>query len=390
MFETDEVDLFGAAAAGRQGTAPTDETATQQIATEEAGNKQPSEGPDTKPKAKPKANAKVARATPDNELKIHREPGQVTFPAALPVNVVSTLREWMIANKTNIVPIDIYFMQSPWIEKLHDAPRKEAATDAAYYHALSGRNVEVKDFSLPSMLTEQGGKNSQRLLVVSSDIFPEPAILARIKKGVNEFRIWRGVNDDPYEQAVVVKQAKKEGDSPRGQTRSVISRPTQTLLSGLTISIIGKRKRDAPADAAYPELIDEEEEYAEEEVYGNSLVPSRRHSVAIGPLVTRARTLGDVAHDIAFRFRPATGRERVRKLLQCNTFIKFFTNAVAGQVIAENDPIQVLQCTWCVTNSVSASIMVVDEQDFEELLALIVADEAWVDANAKCFIDVTR
>jgi hypothetical protein len=133
--------------------------------------------------------------------------GVVSMPAELPKNAVDVLRQFLIDQGHNIVPSDIYFMQTPWTHKFHDAKVKKDATDAEYIHTETGQTVNVRAFRLPWMLGQQGGKNSQRLLVASGGPLPEAAILIRVRKGSSDFRIWRGVNDNPYEQPAIVKRA---------------------------------------------------------------------------------------------------------------------------------------------------------------------------------------
>jgi hypothetical protein len=132
--------------------------------------------------------------------------GQVSMPAELTKNVVDILRQFLISQGHNIVPTDIYYMQVPWVFKCHDAKSKKDATDAEYVHIETGQKVNVRAFGLSWMLHQQGGKNSQRLLVASGGPLVEPVILARARKGAVDYRIWRGADDNPYEQPTIVKR----------------------------------------------------------------------------------------------------------------------------------------------------------------------------------------
>lgn len=353
----------------------------------------------SKPKPKPK-RASLANQSP-------KVPGQVRFPAELSANLAEMFREFFRANDDNTVPVDIYYMQVPWIFRMHNAKNKQDATVAAYYHGATGHEVMVRAFSLPWMLDLPGGRNSQRLLVASGPPFTEPVILARIKKGSSEFRIWRGVNDDPYEQAVVVKKmaitaptsgsmvgyAIPNTNAAAGDTQGPLPPFRLQALSALPPAaalITRKRKRDYAPVSPYPDVPNDEEDYIGEASYGNALVPADRQLARYTAPPVLSPTAADIAHDIVFRFHGIHKQERVRSLYQSGSFTKLVTNAIVGGVIVENDAIQILNCEWCISNGQPKGKLIADEEDFDELMTDITEDRGWNLVNAKCFVDVMR
>lgn len=349
------------------------------------GDKVEQEPATTKPKPKRKRPSPKPLVNPAPS-----KPGEVQFPAGLPHNLTNMFREWMRAQNTNVVPFDIYYMQVPWVFKCHDAPTKKNATDAAYYHAISNQELSVQMFSLPWMLYEPSGRNSQRLLVASGGPLPEPSVLCRIKRGSSEFRIWRGVYDNPFEQPTVVKKPRLPGEQP------IANEPYGTAVTSSIVSPAilapGKRKRTVTPNSDYLELVDgqDENEYADEEVYGNMIMPTVQDSLRSTSTESDPRILENKAQDIIFRFQGQQIRQRVRNLVQTSNFHMLITQAIAGGVLVANDPVRVLKCDWSVVDSGAGEKLVVDEQDFEELLWEIAGDPGWMFPDAVCCIDVTR
>lgn len=344
--------------------------------------------------SKPKPKRK--RATPANTTtKSPEAPGQVRFPAELPGNLADLFRQYFIANNSNTVPIDIYYMQVPWVHRMHNAKNKKDATVAAYYHGPTGQEVEVRGFSLSWMLDVPGGRNSQRLLVASGQPFAEPVILARIIKGSSEFRIWRGVDDNPYEQAVVVKKARvinhtvPSTNTPPPETPTPMPPPKLPALPA-PAPTHGKRKRDSTPTSQYPDFQDEDEDYTGDVAYENALVPANRQLARYTVPPILSPVADNISRNIVFRFLGSHRQERIRNLYQCATFAKLFTNAIVAGVLVENDPIQILNCEWCVSNGAHSIKMVADDQDFDDLMTEITDDRGWDLADAQCVIDVTR
>ncbi|ETN43697.1 uncharacterized protein HMPREF1541_02856 [Cyphellophora europaea CBS 101466] len=332
-------------------------------------------------------------------------PGQVRFPAELPANISLMFRQYFVAKGNNIVPQDIYFMQVPWIFKLHDAKNKKDATDAGYFYGASGQAVHVRPFSLPWMLNEPSGRNSQRLLVAYDHPFPEPAVLCRIKKHSSEFRIWRGADDDPYEQAVVVKKplvqtAGKKINYPAPVPTSVLPAsafpitPSPTPQTNLPVlpataaaNVIGKRKRNY---IEYPDIEEDGNAYADGEIYHNNPTPADSSFSGNVSSRTSSPEADDLARNIIFRFHGIIDLERSRTLLQCRTYIKFLTHAIAAGVLSESTQIILLNCVVRGRNGGVKRMSIVDDEDFGNMVGDIMDDRGWYVAGEKYYVDVSR
>ena len=104
----------------------------------------------------------------------------------LPRSVQDLLSGYFKARNTTVVPSEIYCIQAHRVYSTIDKRR------AVYRCFLTGQQVEVRAYSLPSMRH----KNSEKLLVAAGRMFPQPIVLARIKPHSNDFRNWLGAADN--------------------------------------------------------------------------------------------------------------------------------------------------------------------------------------------------
>lgn len=328
------------------------------------------------PKKKSAAAKRRASAPVDTNVDNTGVPGQIQFPAGLPTNIVNLLRQYFLANNSNIVPRDIYYLQVPWVFKNHDAKLKKDATDAGYvsisqiiahcliltqpqFHAITNEQVEIRAFSLPWMNTQPGGTNSQRLLVAMNDPLPDPVVLCRAKRNSSEYRIWRGINDDPLEQAIIVKRPLIHPDNKLSvaiNNNVFASANALPIATSSTTRNLRKRPRS-------PTTISKESESDKPIIFDAATFPAA--------LTATATTESEVAKHVIFRFRGPN--YRTRTLAACNSFVLLFTNATAAGIIVPVERYPVLKC---VMNGRRVRI-VADEQDWQEMVADVVKDEVW-------------
>ena len=119
----------------------------------------------------------------------------------LPRNIQDLLQAYFRAKNTSTVPAEIYCIQVPRVNFTVDGKR------AIYIHN-SGEHVEVRGYTLPSMIQTKG---SERLLVAVARAFPQPIILARMKPHGGTFRQWYGAADDGSSPPIITRRIPEHG-----------------------------------------------------------------------------------------------------------------------------------------------------------------------------------
>lgn len=206
------------------------------------------------------------------------------------------------------------------------------------------------------MAKEVRGKASERLLVAHGGPLVEPIVLARTKRYSNEFRAWQGVHDDSTAPAVVIRKVLPviEDDDTK-------------------IKLSPDRSVIVP-------------------VYGQGVLPRALNpgpEVVGGPWTAVEAAVLEKTTRTMFHFRSADGL-RVRTAAQCPNIISLVTNAIAGGVITAHDRFPVLDCVITLTTTVQRRQIIADEQDFGDLVGLIMNHRSWKGPGDYCIIDVNR
>ena len=135
------------------------------------------------------------------------------------------------------VPIDAYYMQTPF------GCNDKNSSHAGYYIAATGKRIHVDAFKLPWMDGQPGGSGGNLLVTEAPELQNEPVVLVRIKRNKTEFRIFGYSQDDPYDQAVVIKKPLGAGESPQATTRKRAAEVTVIDSDDELVATPSMRKR---------------------------------------------------------------------------------------------------------------------------------------------------
>ncbi|KPI43327.1 uncharacterized protein AB675_6962 [Cyphellophora attinorum] len=343
-------------------------------------------------------------AIPDNT----GTPGRVQFPADFPGTLTPLFLDFFRAQNSNIVPRAIYFMQVPWIFKLHNGRRKADCTDANYFvrDPTTGlideeRPVaEMRVMTLPWMHKQHGGKNAQRCIMVRDGRLEKGkwVVLARCRGWRNDFRVWRGAKDDEFEQASVVKKGVVAGEAVKGSG----SRTVRKGKAGSRWELASYRKlqlKSAKERAREVVELDDSDgggDATEQVPYLSPALPSTEiaqddlprapkwdesaplPSVAVHEPEAYAEDsddddgIIDLSQQVVFHFNGPSFRTRT--LFSCGNFHSFFGNASAAGLITAYERYPVLKCVVAGSDgAIGQPWIVADEVDFTELVRTVMS-----------------
>jgi hypothetical protein len=353
------------------------------------------------------------------------------------------LRDYFKQKKSNVVPIDIYYMQIPF--GMNDKQKSKAA----YFNAATNELCTVSAYHLPWMKNQPGGSSGHLLIAEHPSLGPGGNVLIRAKKNSNEFRIWRGVNDNPFDQALVVKKAVDDtfehngrytgrgrtpktpstGGASQRKTRNQPPVPQYTtptpirfvdggyedagtgqggspmpgsspaypsptpggvfrqrlpvqqyeLAEGSPQTSVNKRKRDA---------IEERNGFDVDYDGDNEYSSGRPLSSPVRGTRSVETQRYDAGQFIHFHFDGPN--PRMRTLATCNDVEKFFTHCAASGLITSMDryPNVTASLTGCFDGL--ENHVIADQIDFDGMIQTILVDGRWSGYGAECRVRVTR
>jgi hypothetical protein len=325
----------------------------------------------------------------------------VQFPSDFPSTLTPLFLDFFRAQKSNIVPRAIYFMQVPWIFKLHNGRRKADCTDANYFvrdptTGLIDENTpvaEMRVMTLPWMHRQHGGKNAQRCIMVRDGRLEKGrwVVLARCRGWRNDFRVWRGVKDDEFEQASVLKKGVVAGDAVAGGT----SKPVWKGRAGSRWELASYRRLQLKSAKERPREIVELDDSdgndagmspalpSTEVGYEGLPVPPNLGEAAQTPSLAVSQPesstedseddgIIDLSQQVVFHFNGPSFRTRT--LFSCGNFHSFFGNASAAGLITAYERYPVLKCVVVGSHgAVGQPWIIADEVDFTGLVRTVMS-----------------
>ncbi|KPI38011.1 uncharacterized protein AB675_3057 [Cyphellophora attinorum] len=371
------------------------------------------------------------------------DPGKVQFPAGIPASVTKMLRDYFVKKQSNVVPIDIYYMQIPF--GMNDKHKSKAA----YFIAATNELCAVSAYHLPWMKNQPGGSSGHLLIAEHPSFGPGGNVLIRVKKNSNEFRIWRGVNDNPFDQALVVKKAVDDtfehngrytgrGKSPKTPSTGAASQrkprnqppvpqyttptPIRFVDGGYEDTGIGQGGSPVPGSSpAYPSptvggvfrqrlpvqqyglpqgspqaSVNKRKRNAVEDDDGSDVDYDGDNKYSSGrPLSSPIRGTqsaepqrSNVGQSIHFHFDGPI--PRMRTLATCDDIHKFFTQCTASELITSLDLYPNVTATLTGLFEGPEKYVIADQIDFDELVQAILADGRWNVEGAMCVVRVTK
>ena len=258
-----------------------------------------------------------------------------------------------------------------------------------YFHAQTGQRLHIDAFALEWMRKDEK-KGSERLIVASGVPLHEPVALARTKPYSNEFRAWGGVNDDPSTQAIVVRKLIQIDDAGSSPISHVTLSSGESGQHGIG-QTIGYRSAIATGSANVNPLTLSRGGCTTSLKSDSTLNLAPQSTGGLWTSTVLDATFTERATHTLFHFKSNFGDAvRIRDALKCPTYQSLFINAVVGGVISEDDPVPILSCSMTLTDASKHRQVVADEQDFREMVEIVMHDRAWRGDAENCIIQVSK
>ena len=310
----------------------------------------------------------------------------------LPRSVQDLLSGYFKARNTTVAPSEIYCIQAHRVYSTIDKRR------AVYRCFLTGQQVEVRAYSLPSMRH----KNSEKLLVAAGRMFPQPIVLARIKPHSNDFRTWLGAADNGTGAPVIqrfIPEHLQGGKQAAEERRAEFMNHTntkrrRTVKVEVEDDLVDEDNHDGPFVAMDDEDDDsvisssthrrrqlQSRSRTRETATGNSAhSQSPAHQAPVASTADSTQVPLTVAEHTTIHFiSSATGEvARKRNLGKIENVESLFTHAFAADVVLGSKRLAVLEA---VIGDQGPKVRIVDEDDYGDMVKAVVMNECWELAN---------